>query len=341
MNLRFPLRPVIQDATWPDTGHFAERKGTGIKKKCGRNRRPFKIEATQCVVLSTIMKAIVTHILAFILVSAAQAQNAASNIPYVENGHKQQVLDIYAPPSARNLPVVFWIHGGGWEQGDKSQVKLKPHWFMDKGFVFVSTNYRLLPEVDMGTLIRDVAKAYGWMRKHIAEYGGDPRRVLVGGHSAGAQLAAILCTDGTYLREEGVSFDDLIGCVPVDGDTYDVPAIIETAETRLRVHHLPPRVNGHREKFGRTAANHIKFSAVTHVAGGKGIPPFLILHVAAHPDTTAQAQRLGAVLKEAGVPATIFGAKDTSHVKLNDNLGLPDDPATKALGEFIEKVTRR
>lgn len=275
------------------------------------------------------------------LLSVAQAQNVKSNVPYVENGHERQVLDIYAPPNAKNLPVVFWIHGGGWQTGDKTDVKLKPQWFMDKGFVIVSTNYRLLPEVDMGTLIRDVARAFGWMEKHIGEYGGDPKRVLVGGHSAGAQLAAIICTDDRYLKAEGVSFDGLIGCVPVDGDTYDVPAIIETAETRLRVHKFPPRVNGHREKFGGTPEKHIDFSAVTHIAKGKGIPPFLILHVASHPDTSAQAQRLGAVLKEAGVSTTIFGAKDTSHVKLNDDLGLPDDPATKALTEFVSQVLKK
>jgi len=273
--------------------------------------------------------------------TSALAQSVKSNIPYVENGHARHVLDVYAPANAKNLPVVFWIHGGGWQAGDKTDVKSKPQWFMDKGFVFVSTNYRLLPEVDMGTLIRDVAKAYSWMHKHIAEYGGDPKRVLVGGHSAGAQLAAIICTDDRYLKAAGDSLDDLIGCVPVDGDTYDVPAIIETAETRLRVHHLPPRVNGHREKFGSTPENHVNFSAVTHVAKDKGIPPFLILHVASHPDTSAQAQRLGAVLKESGVPTTDFGAKDTSHVKLNDDLGLPDDPATKALSEFVSKVLKK
>ena len=65
---------------------------------------------------------------------------------------------MYAPAGAKNLPVVFWIHGGGWQTGDKSDVQLKPQAFMDKGFVFVSTNYRLLPKVDMGTIIRDVAK---------------------------------------------------------------------------------------------------------------------------------------------------------------------------------------
>jgi len=282
------------------------------------------------------------HLLtAIAMLSVARAQNIERNIPYVENGHARHVLDIYAPAGAKNLPVVFWIHGGGWQQGDKTDVKLKPQWFMDHGFVFVSTNYRLLPEVDMGTLIRDVAKAAGWVSKHIAEHGGDPKRVLVGGHSAGAQLAAILCTDDRYLKAEGVAFDSLIGSVPVDGDTYDVPAIIETAETRLRVHHLPPRQNGHREKFGNTHEKHVAFSAVTHVAKGKGIPPFLILHVAAHPDTSAQAQRLGDVLRDADVPVKVFGAKDTWHVKLNDDLGLPDDPATKVLAEFVVSVLRK
>lgn len=285
------------------------------------------------------MKLIVLLFLA--LAATALAQNVKSNIPYVENGHARHVLDIYSPPNAKNLPVVFWIHGGGWQQGDKTDVKLKPQWFMDKGFVFVSTNYRLLPEVDMGTLTRDVAKAFGWMEKHIAEYGGDPKRVLVGGHSAGAELAALICTDDRYLKAEGATFDCLIGCVPVDGDTYDVPAIIETAETRLRVHHLPPRVNGHREKFGGTHEKHLDFSAVTHIAKGKGIPPFLILHVSAHPDTSAQAARLGNALKEAGVPTTVFGAKDTNHSKLNNDLGLPDDPATKALDTFVTSVLKK
>ena len=165
--------------------------------------------------------------------------------------------------------------------------------------------------------------------------------MLVGGHSAGAQLAALLCTDERYLKEQGVSFDVLKGCVPVDGDTYDVPAIIEVAETRWRVHRMPPAKIGHREKFGNDPAKHRDFSAVTHVAKGKGIPPFLILHVADHPDTSAQAFRLGAVLKEAGVPVRVFGAKDTEHTKLNDDLGLPDDPATKALAEFVGQMVRK
>ena len=273
--------------------------------------------------------------------SGTFAQTLKSNIPYVENGHARHVLDIYTPPNAKHAPVLFWIHGGGWQAGDKTSVQVKPKWFTDKGFVFVSTNYRLLPEVDMGTLIHDVAKAFGWVEKHIAEYGGDPKQVLVVGHSAGAQLAAILCTDARYLQEQGVGLDVLIGCVPVDGDTYDVPAIIEVAETRNRVHGLPMPTYGHRLKFGDDPAKHKDFSAVTHVRGDKHIPPFLILHVAAHPDTTAQAVHFGTVLKEAGVPVTVFGAKDTNHTKLNADLGLPNDPATGALETFVNRVLKR
>lgn len=232
--------------------------------------------------------------------------------------------------------MVFWIHGGGWQGGDKSDVAGKPLFFVEKGFVFVSVNYRLLPKVEMIDIFHDIAKAFRWLHDHIAEYGGNPRRVLVGGHSAGAQLAALICTDDRYLKAEGIKFTDLIGCVPVDGDTYDVPAIIETAETRCRVHGQPLPQFGHRVKFGNTPEKHRDYSAVMHVAKGKSIPSFLILHVADHPDTSAQAFRLCAVLKEAGVKTTILGTKQTTHVKLNDNLGVAGDPATKVLLEFVD-----
>jgi acetyl esterase/lipase len=193
----------------------------------------------------------------------------------------------------------------------------------------------------MATIIRDVAKSIHWVHDHIVEYGGDPERLLIMGHSAGAQLAALICTDDRYLKAEGLSLAITRGCVPVDGDTYDLPAIIETAETRRRVHGLPPPRFGHREKFGNDPEKHRDFSAVTHVAKDKGIPPFLILHVAGHPDNTAQAQRLGAALKEAGVTVTVLGVRETTHDKINNDLGLTDDPATKVLFEFVGDALKK
>ena len=263
------------------------------------------------------------------------AQKLSSDVPYAENAEKLQVLDIHEPAEGTDLPVVFWIHGGGWVTGDKKDVQIKPQVFTKRGYVFVSTNYRLLPDVEMEDVICDVAKSLAYVHKHIEKYRGDPSRIFVMGHSAGAQLAALLCTDDRYLKAEDVSFHRLKGCVPVDGDTYDVPAIIMTAETRQAVHHLPPPKYGHRVKFGNDPKKHVEFSAVTHVAEGKAIPPFLILHVAGSHDVTARAQRFASVLASAEVPVKTYAAKDTNHNQLNANLGVEGDAATNELFTFL------
>jgi acetyl esterase/lipase len=269
----------------------------------------------------------------------ALAQDVKRDVPYGDQ--ERQVLDIYAPKDAKNLPVVFWIHGGGWHMGDKSMVEDKPKLFLKRGLVFVSTNYRLLPKVEMQVLFRDVAKSIGWVHKNIAAHGGDPNRIFVMGHSAGAQLAALMCCDDRYLKDEGVPFSALKGCVPVDGDTYDVPAIVETEETRRRAHGEAVPKFSWREKFGTTPEKLKEYSAVTHVAQGKDIPPFLLLFVADHPYTSSQARRLAVVLESAGVRASLYGARDTNHVKLNDDLGVPGDNATKALVEFVTEALKK
>src|SRR5947208_2688605 len=96
-------------------------------------------------------------LIAVACLSEARAQDVKRNIAYANPADERQVLDIYSAQNAKNLPVVFWIHGGGWETGDKTSVQIKPKVFMDKGFIFVSTNYRLLPKVDMATIVRDIA----------------------------------------------------------------------------------------------------------------------------------------------------------------------------------------
>jgi arylformamidase len=279
--------------------------------------------------------------IAFAFATLARAENVKRNIPYAEPANDRRSLDVYAPDNAKGLPVVFWIHGGGWQGGDKSSAHAKPKAFVDKGYVFVSTNYRLLPDVDMEAIVRDVAKSIRWVHDHIAEYGGDPERVVVTGHSAGAQLAALICTDDRYLKAEGLTFAFIKGCIPVDGDTYDVPMMIDAGAARRKALGQPNPKFGHYEKFGSDPVKHRNFSAVNHVARDKGIPPFLLLYVGDHPDTSAQAKRLGSALNEAGIAAKLFGAKDTEHSKINENLGLPDDPSTKAMFEFVAETTKK
>jgi len=289
-------------------------------------------------------KPIFAFVLLFLwLCSGASAQKLTSDISYVENGHKRHVLDIYTPeePADKPQPVMFWIHGGGWQVGDKSDVALKPKVLTERGFIFVSTNYRLLPEVQMEELIGDVARSLGWVHKNIAAYGGDPKRIFVGGHSAGAQLAALICIDDRYLKKEGVSFEILKGCVPVDGDTYDIPKIIMTAEHRQALYGGKMFTFGHRQKFGNDPEKHVDFSAVTHVAKDKGIPPFLILYFSGNPDTRVQALRLESVLKKADIPAKAYGKSDSNHSRLNNDLGKPDDPATQEFYKFLDQLVVR
>src|SRR5437867_11767289 len=123
----------------------------------------------------------------------------------------------------------------------------------------------------MATIVRDVAKSIRWVHEHIADYGGDPNRLVIMGHSAGAQLAALVCTDDRYLKAEGLSLALIKGCVPVDGDTYDVPLQIQTVEQK--------RADIYKKKFG-DGESQKDLSPVTHVAKEKKIPPFVILHVA-------------------------------------------------------------
>src|SRR3954468_8062532 len=120
------------------------------------------------------MRRVFPFLVVLAVAAEAPAQDIKRDIPYADPAQKRQVLDVYPPAGAKNLPVVFWIHGGGWQTGDKKDVQLKPRVFNDKGFVFVSTNYRLLPDVDMETIVRDVARAVRWVHDHVAEHGGDP-----------------------------------------------------------------------------------------------------------------------------------------------------------------------
>jgi arylformamidase len=191
-----------------------------------------------------------------------------------------------------------------------------------------------------------VAKAIGWSYRHAKEYGGDSQTMFIMGHSAGASLTALLCTDDRYLRAEGVPMSVIKGCVPVDGDAFDVPMQIQTVE--------PRRKDSFRTKFG-DADSQRDLSAVTHIARGKNIPPFLILRVAdpqgaalrsasgspCCPETDVQAQRLASVLEEAGVPARVHPAEGKSHTTLDSGLGLPGDKPTQVLFEFLSGVLRR
>jgi acetyl esterase/lipase len=115
-------------------------------------------------------------------------------------------LDVYAPTQIAALaPVVFFIYGGGWSRGEKSEYQFVGQALASRGFVVVIADYRLYPEVVYPDFLYDCAAALGWVEDNIATYGGDPNRLFLAGHSAGAYSAAMLGLDPSFLREFGVT----------------------------------------------------------------------------------------------------------------------------------------
>lgn len=120
--------------------------------------------------------------------------------------HKRQDLDIYVPkrPARRPATVVVFFYGGYWRYGAKHEYQFVGEALTSRGVIAVVPNYRLYPTVHWRGLLADGARAYRWVRHNIRNYGGNPRRIFVMGHSAGGYIAAMLAFDHTLLRTAGV-----------------------------------------------------------------------------------------------------------------------------------------
>ena len=134
----------------------------------------------------------------------------------------RQRLDVYVPeaPLKESRAVILFIHGGSWNSGSKDQYRFVGTSLAERGFVAVLPNYRLNPAVRFPDFVADAAAAVTWTLRNIASYGGDPRRVFVMGHSAGAHIALLLTLDRRYLVAAGASADDLRGVIGLSGP-YD------------------------------------------------------------------------------------------------------------------------
>ncbi len=115
-------------------------------------------------------------------------------------------LDVYAPQQrGAPAPVVFFIYGGGWNRGERSDYQFVGRALAARGFVAVIADYRLVPEVHYPEFLEDNASALKWVQDNIANYGGDPARLFLAGHSAGAYNAVMLALDPSFLQEYGVT----------------------------------------------------------------------------------------------------------------------------------------
>ena len=271
-------------------------------------------------------------------------------------------LDLYLPRGKKDFPVLMLVHGGSWTIGDNRCSGLYEsvgHFLASRGIGAVLPNYRLSPGVKHPEHIKDVARAFAWTHKNIGKYGGNPGRLYVAGHSAGAHLVALLATDESYLRAEGLKTADIKGVIAVSG-VYrvrhgdEVGTLGGTGTVALRPEQfypirgasvplpdvplpgVPQQWNVFGPAFGDDPKVRDLASPVTHVR--PGLPPFLIL-LADHdlPTLAANADEFQKALRREGCDARLVTVEKRNHNSIMFSAIAPEDPVARAIVEFVKK----
>jgi acetyl esterase/lipase len=220
----------------------------------------------------------------------------------------QQALDVYAPAKpatpGETRPVVVFFYGGSWQTGNRSNYLFVAQALTSRGYVAVLPDYRKYPETVFPGFVDDAAAAVRWTRDHAHEFGGDPARLFVMGHSAGAHLAALIATDPRYLASQSMSKADLRGVIGLAGP-YDFLPIKD--RTLLDV--FPAST--------RPASQPINF--VT----GHEPPMFLAAGTSDTMVDPGNTDRLAAALREHGDSVEVKHYDGFSHVRIVSALALP------------------
>ena len=204
-------------------------------------------------------------------------------------------LDIYRPQGITEgaAPTVVFFYGGGWQRGERGQYQFVGRQLARHGVLAIVADYRTFPEAVFPAFVEDGARAVAWASMHAGAYGGDARRLFVAGHSAGAQIAALLGTDPVYLDAHGLSPSQLAGVIGLAGP-YDF------------------EITGrYRDVFG-PPSQWPQAQAVRHVTGNE--PPFLLIH--GEDDRVVEARdsrQLARRLREVGGDASVVMLPDAGH----------------------------
>lgn len=265
---------------------------------------------------------------------------ASRNIAYRQVGGVDPnllSLDVDAPahpPGCGRAPMVVFVHGGGFRNGDKANdITDKVTLFTGRGWVFASVNYRLSPsppndrtgQVRYPVHEQDVAAGIAWLQRHAADYGGDPTRIMLVGHSSGAFLVSLLSTDTSFLAAAGVDIADVRCTVALDTE-YDVAEEVAQGGAFETLY---------RNAFGDDPATWTKGSPIEHTRPGGVRPSFLVVTQGRDVRTT-QAQAFVTALNDGGTRASLVDVTPLDHQQVNAAVGAPGDTAvTPPLVDFL------
>jgi acetyl esterase/lipase len=263
-----------------------------------------------------------------------RADSAPGAHEYAYGPDPLQKLDFWRPDAATGaVPLVIFVHGGGWKRGDKGNATgaTKVQHLLGQGYAVASIDYRLVPAATVEQQAGDVAASVAWLRGKAGELRIDPSRIVLMGHSAGAHLVALVGTDPHYFEAAGLSYRDLKGVIALDGACYDVPRQI--AEGGQFMH------DTYIQAFSGDPARQKALSPTLHAAAPNAAS-FLILHVD-RSDGIAQSEALAAALRATGTPVELNGFEGKGlrgHMAINRDLGSPDYPATPVVDAWLKRI---
>ena len=256
-----------------------------------------------------------------------------ADVPYGGPDARMDVADIYSPADTTGVPVLIFVHGGEWSRGDKHDISYKPKFFNENGVVFVAINYRLSPKNLHPVQVQDVATAVSWVHQHIADYGGDPSKIVIMGHSAGCHLVTLVSLNPEYLAKAGMKPSDIRGTVAWSGGMYDLVARNKGGGM------YPPFIQA---TFGETEEAQRAGSPLTYAANARHAPRFLIASCDDERSKTsreASRQMVDAINANGGhAESALLVGK--IHFTANHELGMPGDKTGAMLLDFIHTVTR-
>lgn len=234
----------------------------------------------------------------------------------------RQRFDVYLPAQPKNAPILLFVHGGGWANGNKDNpgvVENKAAYWLPKGYIFISTNYRMRPDTAPLDQARDVARALAAVQKRAPEWNGDASRVLLMGHSAGAHLIALVGASSTLWREAGASRPR--GVVSLDSGALDVPLTMRN----------PPLRRIYDVAFGRNPDDWVAASPYHQLT--RDAVPMLFVCSSRRKDACPQGRAMVEKTKTLGVAMDVL-PEDLSHGEVNRALGVPST-YTAAVDRFI------
>lgn len=261
------------------------------------------------------------------------------DLAYVDNGHERHKLDLFLPEKAEGpLPLIIWVHGGGWQNGSKDGCPPLRQGYVGKGYAVASINYRLSSHATFPAQIEDCKAAVRWLRVHAKEYSLDPERFGVWGSSAGGHLVALLGTSGDVKEFDVGANTNVSSRVQAVCDFYGPTDFVKFASTPGYESHAQATSPEAKLLGGAPLENKHKAAranSITYVT--KDDPPFLIVH--GDQDRTVplnQSEDLHATLKQAGVGTHFHVIHGAGH----GGPGFAGENIDAMVGDFFEKTLK-